>query len=288
MLKEFKTHINEKIKKPFLNLSFKDQWNLILTIASLLIALASLIIALTAITSVVKIKGFEDLLRATSENAIQLTKMDSTLFEQNRLQQINIGRNDSGLVELKKQTKTLIGLQKSNSDQLSIQRKVEKSNLIGDCQLLEGLYEKLMYMGISHENPFPIDKSYRKQTIKYLEDLDSLVIQGVNNNLLKMYENIYSQWVYFNSQIEFTIGDLNVSEENVLTKYFDVKVIVHELSPSPTIKPPTREESDIEQLKVLTEWTKRFWEKGVEPMMNIKEIQTYRHNNFSNYRRVTK
>jgi hypothetical protein len=288
MLKEIKTHINEKIKKPFLKLSFKDQWNLILTIASLLIALASLIIALTAITSVVKIKGFEDLLRATSENAIQLTKMDSTLFEQNRLQQINIGRNDSGLVELKKQTKTLIGLQKSNTDQLLIQRKVEKSNLIGDCQLLEGLCEKLIYMGISHENPFPIDKSYRKQTIKYLQDLDSLVIQGVNNNLLKMYENIYSQWVYFNSQIEFTIGDLNVSEENVLTKYFDVKVIIHELSPSPIIKPPTREESDIEQLKVLTEWTKRFWEKGVEPMMNIKEIQTYKHNNFLNYRRVIK
>lgn len=287
MLKEIKTHIHEKIKKPFLKLSFKDQWNLILTIASLIIALASLSIALVAITSVVKIKGFEDLLRATSENALQLTKMDSTLIEQNRLQQINIRRNDSGLVELRKQTKTLIDLQKSNSDQLSIQRKVDKSNLISDCQLLEGLWEKLMYMGINHENPFPIDKSYRKQTIKYLEDLNSLVIQGVNNNLLKMYENIYSQWVYFNSQIELTIGTLNISEENVLTKYFDVKVEIKPLSPNPSIKPPTREESDIDQLKVLTEWTKRFWEKGVEPMMNTKEIQTYRKNNFYNYRKVT-
>jgi hypothetical protein len=210
--------------------------------------------------------------------------------EQNRLQQINIDRNDSGLFELKKQTRTLIDLYKSNSAQLSIQRKVDKSNIIGDCQILEGIWEKLtlmLRMG-NNDNPFPIDTSFRKQTIRFLVDLKALVNQGINNNLLKTHEEIYSQWVYYYSQIEHTLYFINFSKENVFTKYFEKPITITNLSPDPSIKPRNKEESDIYDLKVLTEWTKRFWIKGVEPMMNIKEIQTYRHNNITNYNRVFK
>jgi hypothetical protein len=254
-----------------------------------IVSLVSLAIAFYAIHSVLKIEGFEKLLTATSESALKLAKMDSTLSEQNRLQEINIGRNDSGLVELKKQTKTLIDLQKLNSAQLSIQRKVDKSNIIGDCQILEGLWEKLTFMlrmG-NNDNPFPTDTSFRKRTIKFLVDLKALVNQGINNNLLKTHEKIYSQWVYYNSQIEHTLYFLNFSKENAITKYFGIPISITGLSPNPSIKPPTKEESDIDQLKVLNEWTKRFWNKDVEPMMDIKEIQTYRHNNMTNYNRVT-
>jgi flagellar biosynthesis GTPase FlhF len=249
----------------------------------LIIAFVSLIIALIALKSVTKVEGFRDLLNATSQNTIKLNQMVSGLEKQNSLQQANIDSIKIELNELRKQTKILIDLQKSNSAQLSIQKKVDKSNSIGDCKILEDLWEKLMYMRIDQENPFPIDKSFRKQTIKYLEDLNSLVSQGVDNNLLKMYDKIYSHWVYFNSQIEFTIKSLN--DENPYTKYFGILIPIERYEGN---KPITKEESDISDLKVLTEWTKRFWKKGVEPMMNTNEIRTYIHNNITNYNKVFK
>lgn len=260
-----------------------------LDLLGFLIAFASLIIAFHALRSVTKVEGFKDLLKATYKMDSTLYKMDSTLFEQNKLQQVNIDRNESGFVELKAQTTTLIDIQKLNNAQLTIQRKVDSSNVIGDCKILEDLWEKLMYMRIGQENPFPIDKSFRKQTIKYLEDLNSLVSQGVQNNLLKRYITIYSQWSYFNSQIETTLYDLNFSEENVYTKYFQIPITMYELSPDSSVKPRIKDESDnIYQLEVLTKWTKRFSKNGVEPMMSIKEMQTYRHNNMTNYNKVTK
>ena len=169
------------------------------------------------------------------------------------------------------------------SNQLYLQKKEDRSNLIGDYLILENLYFKLTDLRSIPDNRVFIEKSYREQTIQYLNDLKSIVNQGVNNNLLKMNDEIYSQWWVFYKQIDFTINSLN--DEILLNKYYGIP-IKREFASNGI--PINKNEFDINTLENFKNYLRTFWIKGVENLLEMKEIQNYRekYNNLSNYGRV--
>lgn len=240
--------------------------NKIMAFVSLIIALASLIVAIYALNTITKVQGFENLLKKTSENTNELK-------QQNSLQQNSIDNNSIGINELKHQTKTLLELQESNANQLDIQKNEDRSILIGDFLILKNLYWKLNSMkSIPDYRDFFVE-SNRKGTLQYLNDLKSIINEGINTKLLKMNDKIYSQWWFFENQIESTINTLNGTNMLIASeKYYNIQV---PFEYSRNGKEISKNENDLETLISFEKYLKIFWKKGATPLLEIKEMRYY-------------
>ena len=275
----------QKIKMKFMSLNFNEKLNSVIAVVSLLIAFASLIIAIIAIKSITKIEGFEDLLNRTAENNTQLTKVVSELQKQYEVQQLTLESYKVELNELKTQTKSLSNLQQSNNDQLSIQRNVEKSDIIRDALILGDICLKLQNYNFIPENAYFYHKSYRTGTIKYLTDLKSLIQRGLNTYLLKIHEDVYQKWVNFDTQIDFILMILTQEQENIITKYYGIPMEFKNLTLDPSLPPMTLEESTLSDLKDFKETSDRFFRDGREQTWSIKEVQYYMNKLYYNYKK---
>ncbi|MDP2684501.1 MAG: hypothetical protein Q8P20_05615 [bacterium] len=169
------------------------------------------------------------------------------------------------------------------NNQLSFQKEENKSNLIGDYLILEDLYFKIEKFRHVPESTFFFENSHQEQTIQYLKDLKHIVNQGVNNSLLKMNNEIYSQWWVFYKQIDFTINTLNY--EILLTKYYNIPI---DSGFALNGIPVNKNDFDKNTLESFKNYLKTFWIKGVKDLLEIKEIKEYRdlYNDLSNYGRI--
>jgi len=169
------------------------------------------------------------------------------------------------------------------SNQLNLQKKENRSNLIGDYLILEKLFFEIEQLRHIPENRVFFENAHKEQTIQYLKDLKHIVNQGVNNNLLKMNNKIYSRWWVFYKQVDFTINTL--SDEILITKYYNISVnrgfALYGV-------PVNKNDFDMETLEDFKNYLKTFWIKGVENLLDIKEIKNYRemYNDLSNYGRI--
>jgi|AntAceMinimDraft_9_1070365.scaffolds.fasta_scaffold06660_3 hypothetical protein len=169
------------------------------------------------------------------------------------------------------------------NNQLSFQKEENKSNLIGDYLILEDLYFEIEQLRHIPENKVFFENSYKENTIQYLKDLKHIVTQGVDNNLLKLNNEIYSQWWVFYKQIDFTINILN--GEILLTKYYNIPV---DRGFALNGIPVNKNDFDKNTLGNFKNYLRTFWVKGVEPILEIKEIKDYgeMYNELSNYGRI--
>lgn len=241
-------------------------FNLINTI----ISITSLVIAIVALSSITKVEGFGELLEKTSENSIKLNRMIEELKEQNLLQQTNIEDNKDELDEIKKQTKSLIDLQKTNDSQLEIQQKENISEQIGDYLILDHIYWEVYEFKsliIGYESIF-INEKFREQTIQCLSDLKSIVFKGIDNKLLKMDNKIYSQWWAFYQQVDFTLNSIRT--DRGILKYYDIPLNVTYGNGL------TKSESELMILNQFKQYFNTFWIKGVQPILEMKEMRLYR------------
>ncbi len=168
-------------------------------------------------------------------------------------------------------------------NQLQFQKKENNSNLIGDYLILEKLFFEIQQLRNIPENSIFFENAYKEQTIQYLKDLKNIVNQGVNNDLLKMNNKIYSQWWVFYGQIDFTINMLN--DEILLTKYYNIPI-----NSTFTLKglPVDKKDFDMKTLESFKNYFKTFWIKGVKNLLTIKEMKNYRemYLDLSNYGRI--
>lgn len=265
-----------KVKMKFMSLTFNEKLNSSIALLSLLIAIASLIIAIVAISSITKIEGFDDLLNKTTQNNTQITIAIEELKKQNEKQQLSLENFEKEINELKLQTEYLIKLQKASTAQLLIQQRQDISNTIKDALSIYNLEFKIRDMMFIQDNYMYFDKSYRKQTLTYLNDLKALVNEGVNNNLLSRYENIYTFWIAFKEQIETTMYFLNVYEENLITKYYNIPPTIKNASINGETPPPYSAEKSAQfNLKAFKEYSKTFYDNGVLKARDILEVEKY-------------
>lgn len=231
---------------------------------SLLISLGSLVIACIALKSITKVEGFKDLLYKTSENTLRLDSLITEQKLQDSLQQIELN-------ELIAQSKTLLELQKSNANQLDLQRKEDKSNLINDYLILKNSYKELLNLSRFPEDSILYNPTYREQTIKYLQDFKSIIYGGINTSLLKMHDEIYSRWCFFSEQIDGIINQLNNSEYPKL-RYYNIPLKIVYIVDGQIID---ENEHDVITLKDFKRYFNSFWKNGVEPMLQVKEMKYY-------------
>lgn len=157
------------------------------------------------------------------------------------------------------------------NNQLEFQEKEDRTNLIVDCSILENLFFRLNKMWLVPKNNIFIDEAFREQTVQYLQELKSIIKQGLDNNLLKMNDQIYSHWRFFDHQIESTLR--TIIDEQPLEKYYGI-TIPHVYFKEH--KEVSKNEYVVEQLEIFKEWIRIFWEKGGRRIMGIKEVQQYR------------
>ncbi|MFA4851353.1 MAG: hypothetical protein WC868_08275 [Bacteroidales bacterium] len=160
---------------------------------------------------------------------------------------------------------------------MDLQKKEDRSNLIGDYLILESIYWKiadLKIIPVLYNSVF-INESYREQTIQYLQDLKSLINEGITTKLLKMNDKIYSQWWVFSQQIDHTINNLNdTASLNPLKKYYNIPVRIGWTLNGKIL---SKKEHDLETLEAFKDYLRTFWIKGATPMIEIKEMQYYRN-----------
>lgn len=157
-------------------------------------------------------------------------------------------------------------------NQFNIQKREDNSNIIQDYFVLDNLYYEIKSLK-SFTDLYPdliLDSLNTSKTIVCLNDLKSLVYSGINNNLLKKHNKIYSQWWVFYSQTDFTIKILE--EESMLEKYYEIP---QKHGYAIKGKEVSKNIFDIETLKDFIGYFKTFWIKGVEPMLNINEVKYY-------------